>query len=164
MAATPRGVQLKLKEHSYRESLLVWREDKRAAIPRRRGSECIGYDLCTVDECTLIPGVMSFVSTGLVMRVPDGHYGRLASHPESLELGIDVLNGVVEPDSRAVVRVAIINRTASAITIPTSTVVALLVLERASAVAVFEAVGGIDQLSIRQGNTPRLGKDDFLLA
>ena len=105
MAATPRGVQLKLKEHSYRESLLVWREDKRAAIPRRRGSECIGYDLCTVDECTLIPGVMSFVSTGLVMRVPDGHYGRLASHPESLELGIDVLNGVVEPDSRAVVRV-----------------------------------------------------------
>ena len=71
---------------------------------------------------------------------------------------------MVEPDSRAVVRVAIINRTASAITIPTSTVVALLVLERASAVAVFEAVGGIDQLSIRQGNTPRLGKDDFLLA
>lgn len=163
--ATPRGVQLKLQEHSFRESLIVWREDKRAAVPRRKGSDCFGYDLCIVDECTLLPGVMLLAPTGLVMRVPDGHYGRLASHPESLHLGIDVLNGVIEPDSRAVVCLALVNRTQSDILLPAGSVVALLVLERASQVAVFEAVGQLDQLSRRQGYTPRTsGGDEFLRA
>lgn len=147
MSLTPRAARMKLKEKNYRESLLVWRADKRASIPRRDHPDCFGYDLCVLDACVLIPGMMTIVTTGIVIRVPDAHYGRVTGHERALMIGLDVVNSVINPNNRSVIMVALVNRTATIINLPGGSIVAMLILERASQVDVFEAVSDLSQLN-----------------
>ena len=150
MLVTPRVRQLNQQDHDYRESLLVWREDKRAAVPRRRRPGCIGYDLCILNPCKVIPGLMTTADTGLVVRIPVGHYGRVAPHPDAIRMGIDVIGTVVDPDNRCALEIILINRSASIENLSCGSIVAQLVIERASQVDVFEAVAGVDQLDVRR--------------
>ena len=70
------------------------------AKPSARSTEgAIGYDLYTPFSFTLYPREIKLVYTDIAIKVPLGHYGRVA--PKSgltLKHHVTVLAGVVDPD------------------------------------------------------------------
>ena len=70
-----------------------------AKPPARSTEGAIGYDLYTPFSFTHYPREIKLVYTDIVIRVPLGHYGRIA--PKSgltLKHHVAVLAGVVDPD------------------------------------------------------------------
>ena len=70
-----------------------------AKPPIRSTEGAIGYDLYTPFSFTLYPKEIKLVYTDIAIKVPPGHYGRIA--PKSgltLKHHVTVLAGVVDPD------------------------------------------------------------------
>ena len=70
-----------------------------AKPPARSTEGAIGYDLYTPFSFTLYPREITLVYTDIAMKVPLGHYGRIA--PKSgitLKHHVTVLAGVIDPD------------------------------------------------------------------
>ena len=70
-----------------------------AKPPARSTEGAIGYDLYTPFSFTLYPKEIKLVYTDIAIKVPPGHYGRVA--PKSgltLKHHVTVLAGVVDPD------------------------------------------------------------------
>ena len=72
-----------------------------AKPPARSTEGAIGYDLYTPFSFTLYPREIKLVYTDIAIKVPLGHYGRVA--PKSgitLKHHVTVLAGVIDPDYR----------------------------------------------------------------
>jgi len=70
-----------------------------AKPPARSTEGAIGYDLYTPFSFTLYPREIKLVYTDIAIKVPLGHYGRIA--PKSgitLKHHVTVLAGVIDPD------------------------------------------------------------------
>ena len=70
-----------------------------AKPPARSTEGAIGYDLYTPFSFTLYPREIKLVYTDIAIKVPLGHYGRVA--PKSgltLKHHVTVLAGVIDPD------------------------------------------------------------------
>ena len=69
-----------------------------------------GYDVFACKAAIIGPGHCSRISIGIVLRMLEGTYVRIA--PQSgtaLRQGIDILGGVVDSDYRGIVKVIIQN-------------------------------------------------------
>ena len=60
-------------------------------------------------KINLEPGGKVLINTGLKIKLPDGHYGRIAPRSGLSLSGIDVLAGVIDNDFRGQVKVFLIN-------------------------------------------------------
>ena len=111
-----------------------------AATPPLRGTQgSIGYDICAAygdqEVCVSIPpGNQALVSTGLVIAVPPGYYGRIAPRSGlALNHGIQVGGGVIDSDYRGEVKVILFNHhPTNTFTIKSGDRVAQLIFECAS--------------------------------
>lgn len=82
----------------------------KATIPTKGSPKAAGYDLCSLEAITLIPGQRYLFRTGLSFEIPEGMYGRIAPRSGlALKSGIDVLAGVIDEDYRGEIGVIIIN-------------------------------------------------------
>lgn len=132
-------------ENNY-EVLMVWKSDKRAIVPSRRSDGAIGYDLHALNTVELVPYVLYTLSTGLSMRIPDGHYGQICTHPSLAAVGISVIQGTVDPGNRNVVDVVVHNCAPTVYHLHSAHPFAQLIIARASQVGVVEAVCAPSQL------------------
>jgi dUTP pyrophosphatase len=90
--------------------LLVHTIHPGAIIPSRGSSGSVGYDLYSVMNIVIPPQERKMISTGIVIRIPPGHYGRIAPRSGyAYKSGIDVLAGVIDPDYRGELRVILYN-------------------------------------------------------
>ena len=81
-----------------------------AITPTRGSSGAAGYDLYAMEEYEIEHGERVMIDTGIVVEVPEDHYGRIAPRSGlAAKHGIDVLAGVVDSDFRSSLRVIIIN-------------------------------------------------------
>lgn len=90
--------------------LLVQRKHPEAKLPSRGSSLAAGYDLYSI-ETTVVPAKSkAVVSTGISICVPEGTYGRIAPRSGlAVKHSIDVGAGVIDPDYRGTIFVALFN-------------------------------------------------------
>lgn len=81
-----------------------------AIIPSRSTYGSIGLDLYSVEPYVVLPGQRVVVSTGLVVSLPEGTYGRIAPRSGlAVKHGLDVGAGVIDMDYTGELRVVLFN-------------------------------------------------------
>ena len=79
-------------------------------IPIRGTCNSAGLDLCSNENGFINPLSRVMISTGIIVKIPMGHYGRIAPRSGlALKNGIDVLAGVIDSDYRGEIKVILYN-------------------------------------------------------
>ena len=112
------------------EPLKVRRVKSNACIPTKGSCGSVGLDLYSTEEVTIAPGEYKLVSTGLVITLPVGTYGRIAPRSGLSTKGIDVKAGVIDPDYKGEVKVLLLNFGTEAFVCPSGRRIAQLILEK----------------------------------
>jgi len=69
-----------------------------ATVPYRATSGSVGYDLASCEDTIVPRHGKALVSTGLIMAIPEGHYGRIAPRSSvAWKHHIDLGAGVIDP-------------------------------------------------------------------
>ena len=118
-----------------------------ARAPERGSPGAIGYDLFAhlprYDKVEIHPGRHVLIDTGVSVRLPAGTYGRVAPRSGlAVKKGIDVLAGVIDPDYRGTIGVALMNNGPQSVTLVNGDKIAQLILEK----AVLRTVTVVDSL------------------
>ncbi|KAI8869604.1 deoxyuridine 5'-triphosphate nucleotidohydrolase [Ramicandelaber brevisporus] len=112
-------------------SFRVFFLNQNATVPKRSSSGAAGYDLCASEDTVIAPRSGGVVSTGLVIQVPSGTYGRVAPRSGlAVKNSIDTMAGVIDEDYRGEVKVALFNHGDKEFEIKAGNRIAQLVLER----------------------------------
>ncbi|MDQ3068995.1 MAG: dUTP diphosphatase [Acidobacteriota bacterium] len=73
----------------------ITRRDPAVALPARETRGAAGFDLAASADLTVAPGEVTLVPTGLIIKVPDGHFlGIFARSSTPLKRGLMIPNGV----------------------------------------------------------------------
>jgi dUTP pyrophosphatase len=105
-----------------------------ARLPTRGSRFAAGLDLYSVERLTMQPGQRAVVGTGLSVAIPAGFYGRVAPRSGlAIELGLDVLAGVIDSDYRGELRCALINHGSEPVLIEMGQRMAQLIIEAIAA-------------------------------
>jgi deoxyuridine 5'-triphosphate nucleotidohydrolase len=121
------------------DRLLVERLDSRAKIPRKATSQAAGLDLRAIENVVIMPRKRELVRTGLSLKIPKRHYGRIAERSGlALNFGLRIGGGVVDRDYRGEVKLIIHNTTEERYTINKGDRVAQLIIEKIKDVRVKE--------------------------
>lgn len=81
-----------------------------ARVPVRASAHAAGYDLAAAAAAVVPARGRALISTGLVIAVPEGCYGRIAARSGlASRCGLDVGAGVIDADYRGVVSVLLFN-------------------------------------------------------
>ena len=84
--------------------------DFNAQIPTKGSEHSAGYDLYSCCNALIYPQERMLIKTGIVLEIPEGHYGRIAPRSGlALKNGIDVMAGVIDSDYRGEVGVILYN-------------------------------------------------------
>jgi dUTP pyrophosphatase len=113
-------------------ALLVQKLSPTTQIPTRATPGSVGYDLHATKEITIPSGGRTLVGTGIAIKTPAGTYGRIA--PRSglvVKHSIDMAAGVVDPDYRGEVQVALANQGKLPFMVKTGDQIAQLLLKKA---------------------------------
>lgn len=111
-----------------------------AKEPKRGSNDAVGYDLCATRNCLILPHTRQLIGTGLSVKIPEGHYGRIASRSGiAFRESVDVCAGVIDPDYRGEVNVLLHNADSNrAFHVKEGERIAQLILERCSILPVEE--------------------------
>ena len=118
-------------QHHFTSNVLIPKLVDHATIPTRATKGSIGFDVKSLNEVTLQPGVRQQVSTGLAIAMPSPMYLRIAERSGLAMKGIAIKGGVVDSDYRGDIKVIMCNETRVPITIPSSTNIAQFIFEAA---------------------------------
>jgi dUTP pyrophosphatase len=113
-------------------NLLVQKLSPNAQVPARATPGSIGYDLHATNQVTIPPAERALIGTGIAVKAPPGTYGRIAPRSGlAVKHSIDVAAGVIDPDYRGEIRVALVNQGRNPFTVKTGERIAQLLLEKA---------------------------------
>ncbi len=91
-------------------SIKIARDLPYAKLPVRKSAFAAGHDLFTAVKVEIPSRSRALIPTGLVMEIPSGLFGRIASRSGlSLKKGIEVGAGIIDSDYRGVVGVVLHN-------------------------------------------------------
>ena len=81
-----------------------------AILPTRATEGSAGYDLYSVDDILIVPGMSEVIPTGIAMEIPRGYVG-LLSHRSSMAFKLDSIAslGYLDSDYRGEIKVKIFN-------------------------------------------------------
>ena len=161
------------------ENLIAWKLRPDASMPVRSTQEAAGYDIrfCPVEQTPegIIlpsPGMIAQVDgnmvplltvvkcpTGIALRIPDGHYGRLAPRSGLGSKGVHVMAGVIDRDFRGEVCALLVNLGPTPLRIMPGERMVQLILERCSTPDVEEGdINEMDNTSRGTGGFGSTGK------
>lgn len=111
--------------------LQIKRTRDTAILPTRGSPGAAGYDLYSTDHVVILGGQRARISTGLIVVLPPGTYGRIAPRSGiAFSHGIDVLAGVVDADYQGEVNVILHNTGHVDFTVMRGDRIAQLILEK----------------------------------
>ena len=99
----------------------ITRLDPAVALPAFQTAGAAGFDLAASDDVNVPPHAIALIPTGLVIRVPEGHFlGIFARSSTPLKRGLMVANGVgvIDEDycgATDEVKIQVLNFTGSAV-------------------------------------------------
>jgi len=109
----------------------VSRQSEYATIPTRGSIHAAGWDLYASEETVVPANGKAIVSTGIVIAIPLGHYGRVAPRSGlAWTKHVDIGAGVIDADYRGVIGVVIFNHSKDDLKIKYKDRVAQLILEK----------------------------------
>lgn len=112
--------------------LVCFQTSSGALRPTRATPGAIGLDLRAIGSDDLNPHTPKTIDVGLGFLVPAGHYLRITGRMYWSRRGIAVLGGIVSPDSRASVKIVMINHGRTIIKLNRGDKVAQVILEKAA--------------------------------
>lgn len=84
--------------------------DKHISDPVRANQTDAGIDLRSCGEYIIPPQERTLIRTGIIVKIPDGYYGRVAPRSGlAVKNGIDVLAGVIDSGYRGEIGVVLYN-------------------------------------------------------
>jgi dUTP pyrophosphatase len=111
--------------------LQVKRLVQHAIVPTRGSAHAVGYDLYSVEDCSIPHGGRLLVGTGVAVVLPVNVYGRVAPRSGlTVKHGIHVGAGVIDPDYTGEIKVALFNLGDTPFEIKKGDRIAQLILER----------------------------------
>lgn len=136
-------------------SLLIKLLHQDAIMPCRQSKMAAGYDICCIEDVTLMPFERKLVSTGVSMTVPENTYGQLAPRSGlSVKHGIHVMAGVIDRDYTGEVKVLLYNTSSTTeVSIKSKERIAQLILKRIETPEVIE----VDELETTLRGTGGFG-------
>ena len=103
----------------------------KAFAPTRATPSAAGLDLRAANEEIINPQERKLISTQLQIKIPEGHYGRIAPRSGlSLYHQLDVCAGVIDSDYRGEIRILIHNHGTSPFRVNEGDKIAQLICER----------------------------------
>lgn len=122
-----------------------------AFAPVRMSPDAAGLDLFSCEDVVVPPHDKALISTGLILILPPGTYGRIAPRSGlAAKFFIDVGAGVIDADYRGEVKVLLFNFSQHAFNVRKGDRIAQLVVERIFTPEL-EEVSSVDD-TIRGGN------------
>ena len=116
---------------SQSNNLIVNLSHPEAIIPKQASTKAAGYDLYSVEECTILPNCVARVNTGIKIQLPQYTYGRIASRSGLVvKHQIHTEGGVIDPDYTGEIQVILHNFGAKEYTVKCGDRIAQLILER----------------------------------
>jgi len=121
--------------------------------PQYATSGAAGMDICACEPTKILSGERKAVATGLIMQIPSGYYGRLASRSgNALRLGLDVCAGVIDSDYRGEIRVVLsVARGFPSVEITPGQKIAQLIIEPCARVAIEHVASVADMSATARG-------------
>ncbi|APG58224.1 dUTPase [BeAn 58058 virus] len=100
-------------------------------IPTKSTPDSAGFDLYSAYDYDINPQERMLVKTDIVLEIPEGYYGRIASRSGlSLNKNIDIGGGVIDRDYRGIVGIILINNGKSTFHISKGDRVAQIIFEK----------------------------------
>tara|TARA_Y100000389_G_scaffold204246_1_gene255835 strand:+ start:26816 stop:27241 length:426 start_codon:yes stop_codon:yes gene_type:complete len=126
--------------------------DHGAQTPRRGSDKAAGLDLYA-SKGTCIPGSgKALINTGIAVRIPSGHYGRIAPRSGfSWHNHTNIGAGVIDEDYRGELKILVFNHSCTELEVKKGERIAQLVLERCS-LANAICVESLDKTSRESGS------------
>ena len=129
-----------------------------AALPRRATPGSCGYDLCSFEDCVLLPGTTKLVNTGVRLAVPT-HLCAIVHGRSSLgKQGIAQNTGIIDQDYRGVIYVSLRNTSGQDFVIKRGERIAQL-LFHVIATPNLDQVAELDDTTRGEGGFGSTGKD-----
>nr|XP_033787001.1 uncharacterized protein LOC117354149 [Geotrypetes seraphini] len=126
-------VQIAVAQQAARKPVLKFMKlSSKARMPARATPCSVGIDLSSIQELKVPKGGRGLVNTGLVVGLPEGCYGRIASRSGlALQHGIHIGAGVIDPDFRGPLKILVMNLGEKEYKIKEGDWIAQLICERA---------------------------------
>ncbi|CAH2223953.1 deoxyuridine 5 -triphosphate nucleotidohydrolase-like [Pelobates cultripes] len=91
-------------------NLVVSTKMHQDAQPPYRGSPAAaGLDLYALEAIVIAPGQIKMIPTGIGCKIPEGHYGQLATRSSFALKGAVVIGGVIDSDYQGEIKILMIN-------------------------------------------------------
>ena len=120
-------------------NLIVKRLDANATLPSKGTPDSAGWDIYCIESVDIPPGRRATLPTGLAFAIPHGWYGRIAPRSGlAAKQGYNVHAGVIDPDYRGEVKVALINHGDDTIEFRKGDRIAQIIIERCAMGALIE--------------------------
>lgn len=111
---------------------LFFYQVSKCLFPRRTTNKSAGLDLSVPDQITLKPHEIVKLDLQTCVKIPEGHYGRLALRSSVALRGILLSGGVIDSDYTGTVKAILINVTDTSITLNKDERVIQLICEKCS--------------------------------
>lgn len=122
-----------------------------AILPKRSSALAVGYDLHAACDSVITKHNKALIKTNLAIKIPDGHYGRMAPRSGlASKHFIDVGAGVIDPDYRGEVFVLLFNHNDQDFYVKAGDRIAQLIIEKCS-LPLVEEVNELDQTERGEG-------------
>lgn len=116
-----------------------------------KGTEhAAGFDVCSSEEVTLLPGHRWAIKTGLYLEIPENLYAQVESRSGlAVKSGLTTLCGVIDSDYRGELKIVLINLGRDPVVVAKGSRIAQLVFHEVPSVST-EMVENIEDLSKTQ--------------
>ena len=116
---------------SQSNNLIVRLSHPEAIIPKQASTKAAGYDLYSVQDCTILPNCVAHVNTGIKIQLPHYTYGHIASRSGLVvHHQIHTEGGVIDPGYTGEIQVILHNFGPKEYTVKCGDRIAQLILER----------------------------------
>lgn len=137
--------------------LLIKKLSEKATLPKRASEFSVGYDLYASHDDIVNKKGKSLVKTDIALKIPDGHYGRIAPRSGlACKNFIDVGAGVIDPDYRGNVCVLLYNHSDEDFKVNKGDRIAQLIIEKCSLPQI-EQVDSLDETVRNNGGFGHTG-------
>jgi dUTP pyrophosphatase len=122
----------KTKQVNFQKIVKIQKLLPTATIPTRGTKGSIGYDVTSITEITIPPGMIQKIPTGLSAKLPPGMYICVAPRSSMALHHISVEGGMIDPDYRGEIKVLLKNNSTKPYTVQLHQKCAQLIFENAS--------------------------------
>lgn len=132
--------------------------DSKAKVPFYAHEGDAGFDLHSIENCTLNPGEKKVIRTGLKMEIISGYFGSIRDKSGlAAKFGIHVLAGVIDSGYRGEICIALINLGKEEFEINIGDKIAQMLIQKVECVE-FEEVEELSETSRGSGGFGSTGK------